>query len=556
MRREHATRLWCCLILFLTSWASASAQQPCGHGTAFSELSTNGVRAVLTNNGSLLWTDPGEPTPIYEVPKGTGSNAINTVSVWIGGMVGDELRMSAALYSDFELWPGPLDAEGRSPTNCTRYDRIFNVSDDDVRFFNETGVATADMLDWPWHLGAPVYDGDGDPGNYDLTAGDRPYVFGDQTLWWILNDSGNSHASTGTNPLGMEVRITAFAAGSPDVWWVPYATQYRFELVYRGQQPLEDTYFGIFAETDLGNPYDDYIGSDSTLGLAFTYNGDNIDEGPFGYGNRPPALGVRLIDGPTADSDGVDNDRDGETDEPGERFGLTRVVSFNLDASVEGIPVTGGEYYGYLQGLWRDGTQICNYPVFGGCPVTDNFIFPADPPEFGSEENIDGRGTPNEPGDRRLLLSTGPYRMDPGDGQEITAAILFVPGGPDRYEMIHSLHEAAAQVRYLYPALSQFEIRQPDPLLPPGPDNFALSIYPNPAAERITFDFEIPAPGHVQLSVLDVLGRRALVPLDGTSGSGRHRVNVNLTGLAAGVYTARIDAHNRSGSRPFIVVGS
>ncbi|NNE47819.1 MAG: T9SS type A sorting domain-containing protein [Rhodothermales bacterium] len=560
MRHEYAIRLWACLSLLLISWSSASAQEPCGPGTAVSELSTNDVRAVLTNNGSLMWTDPAEPSPVYEVPKGSGSNAINTVSLWFGGMVGNELRMSAGLYSDFELWPGPLDIEGQPAADCTPYDRIFNVSDDDIRQYDDTGIATPDMLDWPWHLGAPVHDGDGDPHNYDLIGGDRPHVHGDQTLWWILNDAGNRHLSTGTEPVGMEVRVTAFVSGSSDVWWVPYATLYRFELVYRGSQPLEDAFFGIFAETDLGNPDDDYIGSDSTRGLAFTYNGDNVDEGPFGYGSRPPALGIRLIDGPTVDGDGVDNDRDGETDELGERLGLKKVFSFERNASVQGLPKYAYEFYYYLQARYRDGTPMCSgWTINRGCPFhteAANFIFPTDPPEYWSEENIYADGTPNEPGDRRLLLSTGPFRMDPGEYQEITAAILFVPGGPDRYEMIRWLHHAASHVRYLYPALSQFEIEQSEQYATPGPDNFALGIHPKPAAEHVTLEFEIPVAGHVQITVLNVLGRRVLVPVEGVYGSGRHWVDVNLLGLAAGVYTARIEAHNVSGARSFVLAGS
>ncbi|MBT8402176.1 MAG: T9SS type A sorting domain-containing protein [Rhodothermia bacterium] len=224
--------------------------------------------------------------------------------------------------------------------------------------------------------------------------------------------------------------------------------------------------------------------------------------------------------------------------------------SYSLPAKIN-----GREYYDYLRGQWRDGTPICYYPGLGSCSVAVNYVFPTDPPELGSEENFDGQGTRNEPGDRRLLLSTGPFRMDPGDHQEITAAILFVPGGPDRYEMIRWLHHAATQVRYQYPALAQFRIEPKEQSPTSGSGDFALGIYPNPAAHRVTFEFEIPASGHVEITVLDVLGRRVLVPVDGIFGSGRHRLDTALHGLAAGVYTARIEAHNVSGTRSFVVVG-
>ena len=55
-----------------------------------------------------------------------------------------------------------------------------------------------------------MIDGDGDPGNYDLAAGDRPAIYGHQTAFWVMNDVGNDHQSTLTEPIGLEVRVTAF----------------------------------------------------------------------------------------------------------------------------------------------------------------------------------------------------------------------------------------------------------------------------------------------------------------------------------------------------------
>ena len=42
---------------------------------------------------------------------------------------------------------------------------------EDVARYNTTGEATPDLAEWPAHLGAPVVDGDGVAGNYDLARG-------------------------------------------------------------------------------------------------------------------------------------------------------------------------------------------------------------------------------------------------------------------------------------------------------------------------------------------------------------------------------------------------
>ncbi len=62
------------------------------------------------------------------------------------------------------------------PADCSPFDRIYTVSRDDVAAYYRTGVATDDLRDWPAALGAPVLDGDGDPANYDLAAGDQPAI--------------------------------------------------------------------------------------------------------------------------------------------------------------------------------------------------------------------------------------------------------------------------------------------------------------------------------------------------------------------------------------------
>src|SRR5690606_25252109 len=192
-------------------------------------LDVNGVRAGLFNRGQLFFTG-GDPH--YEVPKGSGVHAIFEAGIWMGGLVDGELRIAAATYAqggqNYEFFPGPLGADGSPPTDCTPYDRIWTVSRADLHRYAEAGIATDDLAEWPGELGAPFFDADGD-GAYSLEAGDRPKVWGDQTAWWVMNDAAGPHLTTLSEPLGMEVRVTAFASASPEAALF-YATFYRYEL--------------------------------------------------------------------------------------------------------------------------------------------------------------------------------------------------------------------------------------------------------------------------------------------------------------------------------------
>ena len=287
--------LWGSLFV-LTPSAMAQETGRCMSGEAEAYLYVNNVRARLFNNGNLFWA--GDPH-VYEVPKGEGAQAIFAASIWIGGMVDGALRLAGTRYSSYEFWPGPLNDDGTlpDPNDCSAFDQIYEASHADIIEFENTGTASENLEQWPWELGAPVVDGDGNPDNYNLAGGDRPAILGHQTQWWVMNDLGGPHSSTQGQPLGMEVQVSAFAAFS-DEDAINEATLYQYKLIYRGQAPLEDAYFSFFVDADLGNFDDDYIGSDSTLGLAFFYNADDHDEGQSGYGAPPPALGVKIVEGP------------------------------------------------------------------------------------------------------------------------------------------------------------------------------------------------------------------------------------------------------------------
>lgn len=419
------------LLLLATLWALPATAQTgpdtCSPGFAQADLDISGVRARLFNSGNLFWK--GDPA-IYEVPKNGGASAIFTAGIWLGGTLGGDLRVAAARYGDYEFYPGPLADAAAPPADCSFFDRIYTVSIVDVETYEDTGTASDDLRDWPVEIGAPVIDGDGISGNYDLAGGDRPDIRGSQTAFWVMHDAG-PHPETGSEPLGVEVQVLAWSIVSESLA-LHQATFYEYRIANRNDQAIEDLVFTFFSDLELGNYFDDYIGSDPGRNMVFVYNGDNEDETQdvTGYGNNPPALGVRLL-GATAGS----------------------VVYYNnsQDPST-GDPQNAAEYRNYMTGNWKDGEPFTYGGQGRGGAEPSPFVYPSEPGTYWSELCLDPDCTEeNIPGDRRGLISTVPERLEAGESKTYTLALAYGRGA-DHLASVGVMKAASDEIQAAFDA--------------------------------------------------------------------------------------------------------
>jgi len=74
------------------------------------------------------------------------------------------------------------------------------------------------------------------------------------------------------------------------------------------------------------------------------------------------------------------------------------------------------------------------------------------------------------------------------------------------------------------------------------PSSFILSVFPNPFNPSAEIRYALPMAGHISLRVFDLLGREVSVLRDGFVEAGSHRVMFDGSGLASGIYFARLDA--------------
>ncbi len=335
------------------------------------------------------------------------------------------------------------------------------------------GVYTPDDGDTPW------YDDILNRDDIECGIDRRISLFGDETHWWVFNDNGNIHGESNGDPIGMEIRAQAFAFATNDE--VNRMTFYNYEMINRGTQELQDTYFAQYIDSDVGYYKDDYTGCDVSRGLGYMYNGDNYDEnngGNLGYGDNPPAVGCDFFEGPYQDADGIDNvgpyfdalaDQwvvptvqdalagggivytgigvgysDGIIDN--ERYGM-RLFTYYTNGAAPAVsdPNSANQFYNYMSGFWADGQQMVfggtGYPNSPGSTTTPStYMFPGDSDplhwatggiDMGwdwSEVDNDGAGNGTAADDRRFVQSAGPFTLTPGAVNNITVGIVFGRG--------------------------------------------------------------------------------------------------------------------------------
>lgn len=380
--------------------ALGTASEVLSHDSSFRSASN-----TLRNDGTLF-----EDFPFYDA------------ALWVGARVNGEVRFAGSMYGDAEFWPGPLE-EDEAPTDCAEHDRIYVVTRDQIRSYN-AGNSSASVSNWPHHLGAPVADGDGNPDNYNLAGGDRPALRGETMAWWVMNDAGNVKRSSLSPPLGLEVQVTAHsytdgstdpAPNAPSVEALDQTFYYKFTLVNRSSETMEDLRVGFWADPDLGDPTNDYVGVDTTLDLVYAYNGSVLPE------NGTEAVGITFIQ----DSAFLEH--------------RTSLVSTMLrhdgGTGPMGTPVLSqGDGYAYLSGTWRDGSPV----TFGGqgyggdTPTQRMFPGLAEASRYWSEERATPGGDGSPFGDRRLVTSAAPSTLAPGQSRTLWIAVL-------RTEMINRI---------------------------------------------------------------------------------------------------------------------
>ena len=524
----------------LTPAATAqTTPQPgsCMLGTAQTDLAAGNVIARVFNTGSLFYGN--DSASAYVVPRNSGRSPLYAAGLWVGGRVGGELRVAGGTYGGtglgFTFWPGPLGSDARpvNPADCSAYDRLYSVSRADIAAYETSGTASTDLAEWPAALGAPVRDGDGTPGNYNLAGGDRPDIVGDAAVWWVMNDVGNAHTDLQTAPLGIEVRVLAFAFDRPGA--LGDATFYRYTLVNKSGADVTEAYVSLFADPDLGDASDDYVGVDSARAMAFVYNADNEDGTGAGstYGTPPPAVGFDLLQGPVVPA--------GAGSVP-DTLGITAFLSFK-NAPGRSDPATGVELYNNQRGLWTDGTTMRD--IGNGYQQTQGTVttlqYSGDPVTGQPWSEVNTGAGASAAGDRHVALSAGPFTLAASASQEIVVGVLFGQGATN-LASVTALRAASDAVQAAF--RGGFAVASEAPA---ATATRLLTAVPNPSSGAVRVALVLAEASDATVAVFDALGRQVALLHEGAA-IGTVEASFDGRTLPAGVYVVRAVVRGATGA--------
>jgi hypothetical protein len=359
----------------------------------------NNISTYIRNNGSFN-RDPGTGNAGFKWPKTGSFTAIYASGIWMGAKELNTVRCAIAEYS-YEYSAGPVGANQNDPQW-----KVYKIKKGD------NALTNSDYANWISAGGPALRNYNNTADSLDASGNQIPLLIGDGMVFAIFNDADTtSHKTLHTLPIGVEVQLTAWAFNRSDA--LGNSIFYNWKIINKSGNRLDSTYVCVWCDADVGsNGTVDYDGCDTTLGLGYTYNGAQSD-----YPNGA-AVGFDFLQGPIVPGALTDTAKlPNGSRYPGKKIlQMTSYMRYTNGTSDWGDPQTGQEAYNYFQGYNRVGVA----PV-GANGLPAKFMFPGDPNLANSATNW---VETDPPGDRRFMMSAGPFTMLAGDTQVVVAGNL------------------------------------------------------------------------------------------------------------------------------------
>jgi hypothetical protein len=420
-------------------------------------------------------------------PQGTAGVIFTAGLMWSGEFndgLGNAIRTNGHSYNTGltrgrinGVRTGDIEDPEAGDVRIWRVRRNYNTADlrRDAAELNEIGISSVteaqvaavraqyetDWLEWPAAKGAPFYDADSDGVYAPQIVGGVPTLYpdadepgvadADQVIWYVANDIGGT-SPWGAVATGLEMQLTVWGYARTDALGAVLFKKYR--LIYKGtattpsNADITNMYLSQWSDPDLGAFSDDYAGCDTVLSLGFIYNANAQDAQFSAFGIAPPAAGYDFLQGPLVPGvAGQDLNKNG-IDDAGDTgiFDLKRTGPgfINLPMTAFLYFAAGGVYsdppFNFNGGLqWNCMLQgLPPTPQPPPCPVPPQDPYAGRPAgNYWLYAGSDGSSAPNPnaptgwvdgmvegPGDRRIILASGPFTMALGDTQELVSAVV------------------------------------------------------------------------------------------------------------------------------------
>ncbi|MBK6965449.1 MAG: T9SS type A sorting domain-containing protein [Bacteroidales bacterium] len=497
-------------------------------------ININNISALINPFGCLFW-DYYESNH-YEFPKGSGLNTIFSLALNIAGIdTQQNPYLSGILQRQFgaDFFPGPVSSgEYYNLSYDTTWSKVWKLNKQEIlthiSSWNQEGYVVPRIIArWPGNgdpskgqalMMAPYYDKN-ENGLYDPENGDYPIIRGDQAVYFIYNDIRSPHTDFYGNGLSAEIHCMVYAFDLPDNPALNNTVFINYLITNRSNMTYSNVNFSLFADTDNGASQDDFVGCDTLLNAAISFNGKVPDSGGGGvvYGDHPPAQTIMLLN------------RD--------------MSSFIVNGNVTGYqwlsrPYTSGELINYLSALWNDGSPIIgNGCGHNSCAAgnTVNYAFPGDPKDVDSWSMLQ---SPIGMNDYSYFMNIAPVQdFHPGETVCIDIALTSaIDENGDHLDSYTLVKQYAETVKTFYDAnfpASCFDVA-------PAVDekmvrnNDLVHAFPNPTDGILWINMNaIQATAEYQ--VLDLTGR---IRSSGFIEGGQ--TSINMSSVESGMYILRI----------------
>lgn len=387
-----------------------------------------------------------------------------------------------------------------------------------------------DWRDWPWQKGAPFYDRNT---NGVMDSDEEPGLLAaDQVVWLVANDlnSGATLSLYGSPPIGLEIQMTLWGYAEPAI--LRNVIFKRVRLIYKGtattpaNATIDSMFIGQWSDPDLGDFANDFVGCDTLLSLGYVYNANRNDSHYDFFHLPPPAAGYDLLHGPLVTSQ---NFQDKALFDFKPRHGYRNLPLTSFIYLVAGPSIEPPWGYSFTLFWYNLLNGYHGQPYFPAPPVPyrDHLGNPTKFPLSGDSVTRSGDvdGIVISAGDRRIMLSSGPFTMALGDTQEVVIA-LVAGLGSSNLSSISVLRFNDAFVQEAYSGL--FDIGSLTPAQPPlvasgadrqvildwGSDRSAIANIENAASGNYRFEgytvYQLPSATNtraqaVRIKTFDVI---------------------------------------------------